>query len=216
MLSHYLFHFRIGLLFFVLLSTTFASANTPHMDAVENRLRFLAPGSEGVIWGRTEGNRVAGHGVGGEGWLMQSPDCWGEADCSRADGAQRLADSIYLDIAAAREWVDITTLVTYPDGIFQKAIVKGIKEALADHPNITIRILAGTPPISGSTNTSMSETASNYMKRLKADMGTTADNACIIVAGVETSWLYSWNQAKIIAVDGNTAIVGGHNLWTEA
>lgn len=31
---------------------------------------------------------------------------------------------------------------------------------------------------------------------------------------METSWLYSWNHSKIVAVDSRTSIVGGHNLWT--
>ncbi|MCP4130446.1 MAG: phospholipase [bacterium] len=191
-------------------------ADTPHLDAVEDRLRSLAPGSEGTVWERTEGNEIAGYGISGSDWLLQSPNCWGSADCSGAEGAQTLADTIYKDISQAREWVDITTLVTYPDGIFQEAIVEGIKDALDNNPNITIRILGGTPPAMGSVNTRLSETASHYFERLEQDLGSYAQNARIVVAGVETSWLYSWNHSKIIAVDGKTAIVGGHNLWEGA
>lgn len=211
--------FRLSLLAILLLShflVSAACAETPHLDAVEAQLRQLAPGSEGTVWKRTDGNLIAGHGVGGSHWLLQSPDCWGQGDCSSATGAQRLADAIRSDIAAALEWVDITTLVTYPDGMFQEAIVSGLKEALTHNPDITIRVLGGTPPVMGSVDTGLTETASNYMERLKADLGSSADNARIIVAGVETSWLYSWNHAKMVAVDGKTVITGGHNLWEGA
>ncbi len=207
---------KLSFIFTALFLNSVAFAETPHLDAVEAQLRNLAPGSEGIVWERTLGNNISGNGTNGGGWLLQSPDCWGDADCSKAVGAQTLADTIYMDIAAATQWVDITTLVTYPDGIFQEAIVNGIKEALANNPDITIRILGGTPPVMGSVDTRVTETASNYMKRLKNDLGSVANNARIIVSGVETSWLYSWNHAKIIAVDGKTAIVGGHNLWEGA
>ena len=210
---------RMPFVFTLFLSTVIAPtafAETPHLDAVEAQLRQLAPGSEGSVWERTQGNTLTGYVDGGSHWLLQSPNCWGSADCSGATGAQALADAIYNDIAAAEEWVDITTLVTYPDGMFQEAIVKGIKEALENNPDITIRILGGTPPVMGSVDTGYTETASSYMDRLTSDLGSSADHARIIVAGVETSWLYSWNHAKIVAVDGKTVITGGHNLWESA
>ena len=195
-------------------SATLVLADTPHLDAVEKQIRTLAPGSEGEIWERTGGNEITGNFRGG--WLLQSPNCWGDAACSGSRGAQTLADTIYEDISQAQEWIDITTLVTYPDGIFQEAIVRGIKKALENNPGITIRILSGTPPAMGSVNTPYTERASHYLKRLEKDLCGYADDARIIVAGVESSWLYSWNHSKIIAVDGKTVIVGGHNLWTAA
>ncbi len=199
--------------FFVLAASTVTAA-TPHLDFVEDRLRELAPGSEGSVWERTQGNSI--NGYQGETWLLQSPNCWGQSDCSNAQGAQKLADAIYNDIANAEQWVDITTLATYPDGIFQAAIVNGIKQARLNNPDITIRILAGTPPAVGSTNTAYSETAYAYFNRLTNDLGSAADDARIIIAGVETSWLYSWNHSKMVTVDAKSAIVGGHNLWTAA
>ncbi|MEM7155117.1 MAG: phospholipase [Myxococcota bacterium] len=190
-----------------------AEAATPHIDRVEDALRDLAPGSEGTVWGRSVGNDISGYGVEGDEWLLQSPDCWGDAGCDPL-GAQVLADTIYEDIASAQEWVDITTLVTYPDGIFQEAIVDGLLTALDENPDLTIRILGGTPPGLGNFTSPVSESAFDYHDRLVADLGAAGNDARFIVAGVETSWLYSWNHSKIIAVDSRTAIVGGHNLWT--
>lgn len=203
---------RLPVLGFSVLAAGTATAATPHLDFVEDRLRELAPGSEGFVWERTQGNNI--NGFQGDTWLLQSPNCWGQADCSNATGAQELADAIYNDLAQAQQWIDITTLVTYPDGIFQTAIVNGIKQARRNNPDITIRILGGTPPGMGSTNTAYSETANAYFDRLTKDLGSYANDARIIVAGVETSWLYSWNHSKMVTVDSKTAIVGGHNLWS--
>lgn len=198
------------------LLSTQSLAETPHIDAVEAALRHLAPGSEGTVWQRTNGNDLAGYGPYKSDWLLQTPNCWGDAQCQKTSGTQTLADTIYRDISAAQHWVDITTLVTYPDGIFQKAIVDGIADALKTNPNLTVRILGGTPPGLGNFSSPVTESAAAYVTRLKNDLGVQYNDANIIVAGVETSWLYSWNHSKIIAVDSKTAIVGGHNLWEGA
>jgi hypothetical protein len=201
----------------VCLPTSFATAsNTPHIDYVESALNQLTPLSKNSVWQRTQGNKIAGYGQQSDSWLLQTPNCWGDAGCSDTGALTHFANTIEQDISNAQYWVDITTLVTYPDGIFQRAIVDGIKAAYAAYPAVQIRILGGTPPVLGNFNTPYTETAHNYMKRLKADLGSSAENIKISIAGVETSWLYSWNHSKIIAVDGKTSIVGGHNLWESA
>lgn len=202
--------------FSLLAGATGAWAATPHLDAVEAALRQLAPGSEGTVWHRTQGNSIAEQSAAGDAWLLQTPHCWGDGNCQSGTGTEILAKRIYSDIANADQWIDITTLATYPDGVFQQAIVDGIKVAVARNPDLTVRILGGTPPGMGNFKTIATESAHNYLARLKTDLGATADSARIIVSGVETSWLYSWNHAKIVAVDGKTAIVGGHNMWEGA
>lgn len=208
--------------FFIALSAVIANAsiastsNTPHLDYVESKLNQLALLSKNSVWQRSQGNKIVGYGQQSDSWLLQTPNCWGDAGCSDTGALTHFANTIEQDIAKAQYWVDITTLVTYPDGIFQRAIVAGIKAAYAVNPNVQIRILGGTPPVLGNFNTPYTETAHNYMSRLKTDLGTNADNIKISIAGVETSWLYSWNHSKIIAVDGKTSIVGGHNLWEAA
>ncbi|MCO7224928.1 phospholipase D-like domain-containing protein [Pleionea sp. CnH1-48] len=190
------------------------AAETPYLDAVEQSLRELAPRSEGSVWQRTQGNHIRGREQAP--WLLQTPDCWGAEDCSQSTATQAMADAMYQDIAAATTWVDITTLITYPDGVFQDAIVRGLKEALTNNPNLIIRVLGGTPPGLGNFSSPISESAHDYLKRLNQDLGEHRHGARLIVAGVETSWLYSWNHSKIIAVDGKSSIVGGHNLWEGA
>lgn len=207
---------KILVSFFMLLVSAISYSDTPHIDFVTNRLSQEFPGSAGTLWQVTHNNTIAGYGSRNDSWLLQTPGCWGDAQCTDTGALQHYADTIREDISRARHWVDITTLVTYPDGVFQEAIVAGIKSAYAAAPQVQIRILGGTPPVMGNFNTSFSETAAAYMTRLKADLGAIADNVKISVAGVETSWLYSWNHSKIIAVDGRTSIVGGHNMWEAA
>ena len=215
--------FQIIITIFTLLTAAFClpanfavASSAPHIDYVEAVLNELTPLSKNSVWQRSQGNKIVGYGQQPDAWLLQTPNCWGDAGCSDTGALTHFANSIEQDIANAQYWVDITTLVTYPDGIFQRAIVAGIKAAHAKYPAVQIRILGGTPPVLGNFNTPYTETAHNYMKRLKADLGMTADDIKISVAGVETSWLYSWNHSKIIAVDGKTSIVGGHNLWESA
>jgi len=195
-----------------------AGSKTPHLDHIEAGLRSLAPKAEGTLWKRTEGNAIQNRN---NSWLLQTPDCFGNVDpnknCAQhnAPGALALAATIQADIASATSWVDIATLATFnpkaiATGIFHQAIVQGIKLARAKHPNITIRILGGTPP------TRDLGMAAKYLALLLKDLGSAADGARILVAGVESSEAYSWNHAKIVAVDGVSAIVGGNNLWEEA
>ncbi|ASP38696.1 phospholipase [Bacterioplanes sanyensis] len=203
-------------LLFFLSAVLAVQAHSYYINTVERQLRQQYPGSEGSVWQVTDGNRIAGIHSAEDSWLLQTPNCWGDPQCNDSGALQHYADTIEADIASARHWVDITTLVTYPDGIFQQAIVSGLRQAYAQSPTIRVRILGGTPPVMGNIDTSYTETAKAYMRRLKQDLGAMADNLNLSVAGVETSWLYSWNHSKIIAVDGRSSIVGGHNMWESA
>lgn len=207
---------KILVSFFLLSLSTLTWSDAPHLNAVKNRLMQKFPGSEGSLWQLTNNNSIQGYGDNSDAWLLQTPNCWGDAQCADTGALQHYANTIEQDLAQAQHWIDITTLVTYPDGVFQTAIVNGVKAAYAQSPNVVVRILGGTPPVMGNFNTPYTETAAAYMARLKSDIGPDADNIKISVAGVETSWLYSWNHSKIIAVDGRSSIVGGHNMWEAA
>lgn len=189
-----------------------ASAGTPHLDSVEETLREVAPDLEGTVWGRTEGNTISGS-VGS--WLLQTPGCWGSEDCARPEGFDNFQSTVRADIASAEHGVDITTLVSYPDGILQEDLVSGLQTALARNPGLKIRILGGAAPCFGNLFGVRCETAAHYMSRLKRDLGKAAENARIMVAGMQTQFMASWNHAKILVVDGRTAVVGGHNFWSD-
>eukprot|EP00928_Gymnodinium_smaydae_P045159 TRINITY_DN3013_c1_g1_i1.p1 TRINITY_DN3013_c1_g1~~TRINITY_DN3013_c1_g1_i1.p1 ORF type:complete len:573 (+),score=80.14 TRINITY_DN3013_c1_g1_i1:77-1795(+) len=196
-----------------------AHAPTPHLDAVEAVLRRLAPKAEGKLWRKTRGNSLQPNGT----WLLTSPNCWGHRDMQKAcvthgaPGALALAKQIEDVIASAEEWVDIATLA-YPGqvvpphpgyiagGIFHDAIVAGMQRAYARNPQITFRLICGAPVLNVLLPRS-------YLNELLVSLGPdVARGARIFVAKIRTD-LTSWNHAKIVAADGKSAIVGGHNLW---
>jgi phosphatidylserine/phosphatidylglycerophosphate/cardiolipin synthase-like enzyme len=154
--------------------------------------------------------------------LLQTPNCWGQANpdqtCGegKEPGTLALANAIRDTISEAQEWVDITTLAicepTYSvvaDGIFHEKIVEGMKRALDHSPNCTFRILAGAPPVV--TN----GLAQNYMNELQKGLGEKYfATARIYVTSSASEKLESWNHAKIVAADAKRSVVGGHNLWS--
>jgi phosphatidylserine/phosphatidylglycerophosphate/cardiolipin synthase-like enzyme len=46
----------------------------------------------------------------------------------------------------------------------------------------------------------------------RIDLSVAAFRSCVATEDCDS---YSWNHAKIIAVDGRDALIGGHNLWAE-
>eukprot|EP00928_Gymnodinium_smaydae_P034072 TRINITY_DN24228_c0_g2_i1.p1 TRINITY_DN24228_c0_g2~~TRINITY_DN24228_c0_g2_i1.p1 ORF type:complete len:554 (-),score=41.48 TRINITY_DN24228_c0_g2_i1:153-1814(-) len=184
--------------------------STPYLDAIQARMRQVAPKAEGKLWQLSRGNTLR------PSWLFQTPDCWGYEDpdksCGRHNslGALALARQIRDDIASATTWIDLTTLARHADiayGMFHEAIVEGIRQALIKSPNVTIRILGGT------AIRQSPDVPKAYADRLREDLGNYSAVAHIFVAGIEPYIGYSWNHAKMVAVDGRVAIVGGHNLY---
>jgi phosphatidylserine/phosphatidylglycerophosphate/cardiolipin synthase-like enzyme len=200
-----------------------AHAETPYMDAVEAEMKRVAPKLDGTVYARTSGNEAIGVGESpSTDWLLQTPECWELSDCpDQPEPASfgRFLDSIRNDLARAREQVDITTLIDYPDGRFRDAIVSGLRDTLQAGNNPTVRILGGCYPTCelGATG------PTRYLRQLVSDIGTPRGiEPRIYVASFRyytPSFVddqFSWNHAKMVAVDGRTTIVGGHNLWTGA
>ncbi|MBD0282924.1 MAG: hypothetical protein ICV69_12140 [Thermoleophilaceae bacterium] len=193
-----------------------AGAATPHMDRVEAAMREVAPNLEGVVYARTENNRFVGYNGRARSWLLQTPDCWGQRACRNAVGIRRFLRTLTADLARARKVVDLTTLIPFPFGGFQRAIVRGLRRAYASGNRPLIRVLGGCAPPCGFTPAS--SPAEPDAGLLSAAIGRRAK---VIVA----SYRYppvgtpaalpslSWNHAKTISIDGRVALVGGHNLW---
>ncbi|BFU44947.1 phospholipase D-like domain-containing protein [Krasilnikovia sp. MM14-A1004] len=182
----------------------------PHLDAVEHALTQTAPGLAGSVWQRTSGNRLVdpGTGAAGDGWVLQTPGCWGDAGCADRQGTRRLLAAMTDTIARATSTVDISSLAPLPDGAFQDAIVAGLKSAAAGH-KLKVRVLVGAVP-----GYSLNVVPSTYRNELNSRLGASAANVSLNVASVTTSKTgLSWNHSKILVVDGATAIVGGINDW---
>lgn len=121
---------------------------------------------------------------------------------------QNLTKAIEDLIATTTASVDISTLYQYPDGYFLQAIRNGIARARLSGNTFVVRIIAGlhfpykTPFEPGTV-----------IEQFIKDLNVPADIP-IYVAGMQT-WLDSMNHAKLVIVDGKTAINGGHNMWSD-
>jgi phosphatidylserine/phosphatidylglycerophosphate/cardiolipin synthase-like enzyme len=194
-----------------------ASADTPYMDAVLNAMRRVSPRLEGTVYARASGNQVIGYDGSANSWLLQTPDCWGLSACpANPPSFARYEKSLRSDLAAARTQVDITTLMPFPSGGFRQAIVDGLKAALQAGHNPIVRIMGGCYP--GCSTKGPGPSA--YVKELERAIGTPHGlKPKIYVASYRfytekpQDDYFSWNHSKIVAVDGRTAIIGGHNMW---
>ena len=178
----------------------------PHIDAVAASLGEKNPGTEGKIWGISTGNSLP------DPWLLQTPDCWGMADCGPGPlppSAAAITDRITAVIGAAQKSVTIAGLWPPPDGGFRDAIVTGLNDAIAAGHKPTVRYLLGTPPTQFDAST-FKTWFNGVTADLKADLP-------IEAAGVATYPSFgastSWNHSKVITVDGRQVVVGGMNYW---
>ncbi|MFE9472200.1 phospholipase D-like domain-containing protein [Streptomyces griseofuscus] len=188
---------------------TAADAATPHLDAVERTLREVSPGLEGDVWERTAGNRLDAGADDPAGWLLQTPGCWGDADCRDRVGTRRLLAKMTENIARATRTVDISSLAPFPDGAFQDAIVAGLKSSVASGHRLKVRVLVGAAPVYH-----MTVLPSKYRDDLRDKLGPAADAITLNVASMTTSkTAFSWNHSKLLVVDGESAVTGGINDW---
>ncbi|WP_245173143.1 phospholipase D-like domain-containing protein [Streptomyces aureus] len=185
------------------------SSTTPHLDAVERTLREVSPGLEGDVWERSAGNRLDAASGDPASWLLQTPGCWGDAECRDREGTRNLLARMTGNIARATRTVDISSLAPFPDGAFQDAIIAGLKSSVAAGHHPKVRVLVGAAPLYH-----LNVRPSQYLADLRAGLGSAADALTIQVASMTTSkTALSWNHSKLLVVDGETAITGGTNDW---
>ncbi|MBB4921135.1 phospholipase D-like domain-containing protein [Kitasatospora kifunensis] len=188
-----------------------AGSGTPHLDAVEQTLRQVSPGLEGTVWQRTSGNSLDAPADDPAGWLLQTPNCWGDANCADRVGTRKLLAKMTQNISAATRTVDISTLAPFPNGEFQDAIVAGLKASAAAGNKITVRVLVGAAPLYNIT-----ALPTSYRDDLVAKLGPAAADVTLNVASMTASkTALSWNHSKLLVVDGRTVITGGINDWKD-
>ncbi|MER7757373.1 phospholipase D-like domain-containing protein [Kitasatospora sp. NPDC097643] len=184
---------------------------TPHLDAVEQTLRQVSPGLEGTVWQRTAGNALDAPAGDPAGWLLQTPGCWGDPNCTDRPGTEQLLARMTSTIAAATRTVDISTLAPFPNGAFQDAIVAGLKAAAAKGNNLQVRILVGAAPLYNIT-----ALPTRYRDDLIGKLGDAAGRVKLTVASMTTAkTAFSWNHSKLLVVDGQRVITGGINNWKD-
>lgn len=122
-----------------------------------------------------------------------------------------LYEQVYELMIRGERYVDVTSL-TKPDGAF-KAAIRNALTYLAKKPNPPqVRLLFAAFPHPMATNTK------TELKELTAGIVKDAPNSPIQVsfgAFRSSDFPFSWNHAKIVAIDGKEALVGGHNLWSK-
>jgi len=133
----------------------------------------------------------------------------GQAPASMCVGhSAGLVDRIYGLITSAQSFVDVTSL-SPADAQFQASIRNAIT-LLSARPNPPeVRILTAEIPVTDTVNTrTQTQTFTRDVVRgSKIRVG--------VAAYRSSDTAPSWNHAKIVAVDGKTALVGGHNMWTQ-
>ena len=132
--------------------------------------------------------------------------CLGQSDA--------VIDRFYQPIVAARQAVDITTLEPVPDFRFLAALRNAVTKLARSRRAVTIRILVGQYPPGGvDPEALLGELVRDAKKVAGARLTVFVAGMRSCGGGISCS-SFSWNHAKIIAVDGMTSLVGGHNMYT--
>jgi len=180
---------------------------TTFLERMNEYLVQKYPDGRGTAFSLTDGNDLP------NGWLAQTPDIWGKSvdQVKEGENGKVVVEDIRDLIAGASNRVDVTTLAQFPDGEFLRGIQQGLV-ALAEQGRSTIdvRILAGYPLAYRAKPSTYLEGLVEPLKSIKKG------RLRIYVAAQRTGPSnVTWNHSKIVAVDGERALVGGQNLWTQ-
>ena len=149
--------------------------------------------------------------------LLQTPGVWGQ-DCAAwaeflTPSGKRLLECIEETIASGGRLVDISSLEPYATGHFLDAIARGLERMAARGERATVRILFGNNPYSHETNEGLVEMLRRLTRKLDPRACLLTIHACRMFTCLD-GLKSSWNHAKIVAADGRSCVVGGHNLWS--
>jgi hypothetical protein len=141
--------------------------------------------------------------------VLASVKVAGQAPTSMCVGhSAAFVDRIYGLVAGAQSFVDITSL-SPPDGQFLAAIRNAITLLSVERNPPEVRIISAEIPVEGTVNTK------TLLESFTRDVASTSKMHVAVGAYRSSDTSESWNHAKMIAVDGKTAIVGGHNMWSQ-
>ncbi|MEL6538400.1 MAG: phospholipase D-like domain-containing protein, partial [Bacteroidota bacterium] len=144
------------------------------------------------------------------------------------DNNEKFLEAIEETISAAESFVDITTL-QHISGRFEQAIVDSLNQAARKNRSkkpITVRITQGitayyfSPVVPGLPSVSNFQTIQRALER-GIDEKYRQNLVVYFVQDKTLSPLnfpdtFGWNHSKIVAVDGNQVVTGGHNMWEES
>ncbi|MBV8165343.1 MAG: hypothetical protein JO021_01030, partial [Alphaproteobacteria bacterium] len=137
---------------------------------------------------------------------VHAPRCLGHSD--------GLLDRIYDLIVGAEHAVDIAMLADLPDIRFRATLRNALTRLARSGRAVTVRLIAGQYPSSEADTDEFLEQVMRDARRVEGN------RLAVYVGATRSCWgdadceSYSWNHAKIIAVDGRVALFGGHNMWS--
>lgn len=147
--------------------------------------------------------------------LFDTPhNSWTDPDGVQGPPVVRFVTAIFEHVARATHIVDILTMER-PTGTFMRALTRAF-ERIADArlPQVvTVRLLMGKTAEPGIID------VEGVINEIEAALGSSRKGRIDFYVGQARGksehWAIdgSWNHAKVIAVDGKSMIVGGHNLW---
>jgi len=145
------------------------------------------------------------------GWLAQTPNVWGKpADSVHRGAGGFMVNTVQSLVGSAQRFVDITSLQPFPTGQFEAAIRQGLVTLAQSGRQVTVRILVGWSPLP-----TKDPTQSAYLRGLIAPLKAIRGGRLKVIVGAQRSNDWSWNHAKMVAVDGERVLLGGENLWDE-
>jgi len=124
-------------------------------------------------------------------------------------------DRFYRPIIDARQAVDITALQPAPDFRFLATLRNAVTMLARSHRAVTVRILIGQYPPDGADAKALLEELVRDAKAVPGARLTVYAAAMRSCTASLSCGSLSWNHAKIVAVDGKSALVGGHNMWSQ-
>lgn len=163
------------------------------------------------LGGRTDPNHGVSYGLskGNTYSLYSTPNLWGRnpAIFDYAHCSQNLREGIAELISSAQHTVDISTLSPLPnDGLFLDSIKRGLHKAASNNPRLVMRVLEGTE------KTGWTERHKKIPEWI--DAVAVPSSVSLYVGAAHPEW-FSWNHSKLVIVDGQKALCGGHNLWSD-
>ena len=186
-------------------------ATTPLLQQLMPQLAKTDPDGHyrGVTYDLSTDNRLP------DGWLLQTPDAWGKPASAApfATADDRLLHAIYRVISGAQATVDIAVLAELPDGRFLDTLRDAVTALARTGRPITVRLLAGIYPTGAADPVALLNALVRDARAVPGEQLRVYVATMRSCAGEAPCHSFSWNHAKIIAVDGHVSLVGGHNMW---
>ena len=186
--------------------TSQLASGAPILETIYASLQANDPNGDGSAYAFTPDNALP------SGWLVQTPNAWGRLSNDVPIGAGSfVADDIEQLVSSAEQFVDITSLYPWPSGAFFDSLVGGLQNIARSGRPVQVRILVGLAPdpLKPATITPL-----DYLRMLVEGIGSGFPRAQLdLYVAYQRSSLFSWNHAKMVAVDGQRVLLGGENLW---